>query len=250
MAPYTYDLGKIGLLLSEVYLNLANPLDESDKCDISKIGEVSTWERILSISHEHGNSEGVAEVMADAMRRRNESLTKQILCDWHYRLFFYDFTRICKFPIGEWRGVEEGPIYFSATGFVATEAGRIEEETDKFLSWFNEESKQMDPLLRVAIAPLWFLTVHPFGNGNGRISRAIAERALAQVNHTQKRCSIARQLMLDECDYFSALGKAQTGTPDITAYLVWFLGCIDRAFRSAIGNLSRSYQNIQNFSHP
>jgi hypothetical protein len=74
--------------------------------------------------------------------------------------------------------------------------------------------------------------------------------ALAQVNpRIQERCSIGKQLMLDECEYFSALGKAQTGTPDITAYLVWFLGCIDRAVRGAI-DLSRSYQNIQNFSHP
>ncbi len=179
-------------------------------------------------------------MMADAMRWRDQRLTKQMLFDWHYRLFFYDFTRICKFPIGEWRGVEEGPIYFNGTGFVATAADRIEEEMDKFLSWFNEESRRIDPLLRVAIAPMWFLTVHPFGNGNGRISRAISEMALAQVNpRIQERCSIAKQLMLDECEYFSALGKAQTGTPDITAYLAWFLGCIDRAVRGAIDLTAR-----------
>jgi Fic family protein len=169
-------------------------------------------------------------MMADAMLlSQGQPLTRQTLCDWHYRLFFYDFTRICKFPIGEYRGIEEGSIYFDTTGFVAAEVDRVEEEMGKFLAWFNGESKRIDPLLRVAIAPLWFLTVHPFGNGNGRISRAIAEMALAQVNpHTQKSCSIARQLMFEEDDYFLALGKAQTGTSDITEYLVWFLAEVIR----------------------
>jgi Fic family protein len=233
----TWDPGKIGLLLSGVHLNLNWLLEQSKGCDVSGIDQVSTWERTLSEgtdNHEHGNSEGVAEVMTDAMRCRDQLLTKQMLFDWHYRLFFYDFTRICKFPIGEWRGVEEGPIYFDTTGFVATEADRVEEEMGKFLAWFNGESKQIDPLLRVAIAPLWFLTVHPFANGNGRISRAIAETALAQVNpHIQQSCSVAKQLMLERDVYYSQLGKTQTeGTPDISEYLVWFLGCIDRAIIS------------------
>src|SRR5258707_834186 len=144
----TWDSGNIGLLLSGVHLNLDRLLEQSKGCDISKMGEVSTWERTLPEgidNHEHGNSEGVAEMMADAMRCRDQLLTKQMLFDWHYRLFFYDFTRICKFPIGEWRGVEEGPIYFNGTGFVAPAADRIEEEMDKFLSWFNEESRRIDP---------------------------------------------------------------------------------------------------------
>jgi Fic family protein len=234
----TWDLGKINLLLSEVRSNLDQLLEESNHCDISTTGDVSTWERILAEGtngHEHGgDSEGVAATMADAMRCLDQPLTKAKLCDWNYRLYFYDQTKICKFPIGEYRGIEEGPIYFQDTAFVCTEAEKIEEEMDQFLTWFNGESKQIDPLLRVAIAPLWFLTVHPFANGNGRISRAIAEMALAQVNpHIQQRCSIAKRLMLERDDYYRALGKTQTGaTPDITEYICWFLGCLDRAIRS------------------
>jgi Fic family protein len=230
-----WDLGTISHLLSEVRLNLDRLLEQLNHCDIS-IGEFSTWKRILADgtnSHEHANSEGVAEMMADAMRCHNQPLTKQMLCDWHYRLFFYDATRIRTFPVGEYRGVEVGPIYFADAGFVATEADHVEAEMGKFLTWFNVKSKQIDPLLRVAIAPLWFLTVHPFGNGNGRISRAIAEMALAQVNpRIQESCSMARQLMLDKDDYVKALGKGR-GTSDITEHLVWFLGCINRALLEA-----------------
>jgi Fic family protein len=229
----TWDLGKISPLLSEVRSNLGQLLEQSDQSDISTIGEVSTWRRVFSevTNHEHCNSEGVAEMMADAMLCRNQPLTKQTLCDWHYRMFFFDETRVCVFPIGGYRGLEEGPLYFQDTGFVCTEPERIEEEMDKFLAWFNgESSKQIDPLLRVAISSLWFLAVHPFGNGNGRISRAIAEMALAQVDpHIQQSCSIARQLMIEDRDYFLALGKAQTGTPDVTEYLTWFLVCLNRA---------------------
>ena len=149
-------------------------------------------------------------------------------------MFFFDEARFCVFPIGEYRGIEEGPIYFQDTGFVCTEAEKLEEEMEKFFAFFNGESKQMDPLLRVAIATLWFITVHPFGNGNGRISRAIAEMALAQVDpHIQQGCSIAKQLMLEQHKYCRALGKTQTaGTPDITEFLAFFLGCLDRAIRS------------------
>jgi Fic family protein len=234
----TWDQVKINHLLSGLRSNLGQLLEQSDQSDISTIGQVSTWEQILAEgtnNHEHGgDSEGVAGTMADAMRCLNQPLTKQRLCDWHYRLYFFDFTKICKFPIGEYRGIEEGPIYFQDTGFVCTEADKLEEEMEKFLTFFNGESKQIDPLLRVAIAPLRFLTVHPFANGNGRISRAIAETALAQVNpHIQQSCSIAKQLMLERDVYYSQLGKTQTkGTPDITEFLVWFLGCLDRAIRS------------------
>lgn len=233
----TWDLGKLSLL-SEVRSNLDQLLEESNHCDISGTGDVSTWEHILAAEevndHEHSASaEGVPEMTADAMRCRNQPLTKQILCDWHCRLFFFDVTRFCEFPIGEYRGNVEGPVYFRKTGVVCPEADQIESEMDKFFTWFNVKSKQIDPLIRVAIAPMWFLAIHPFGNGNGRISRAIAEMALAQVDpRIQQSCSIAKQLMLEERDYFPALGRAQTGTSDITDYLCWFLGCLNRAIRS------------------
>jgi Fic family protein len=234
----TWSSERLAPLLSEVRTNLYQLLLNHCNCDISTTGDVSFWERILAAEevndHEHSASaEGVPETMADAMRCRNQPLTKQTLCDWHYRMFFYDETRFCAFPIGEYRGIVEGPVYFRKTGVVCPEADQIESEMDKFFTWFNVKSKQIDPLIRVAIAPMWFLAIHPFGNGNGRISRAIAEMALAQVDpHIQQSCSIAKQLMLEERDYFLALGRAQTGTPDITEYLVWFLGCINRALRS------------------
>jgi Fic family protein len=229
----TWSSERLAPLLPEVRTNLV-----LNHCDISTSGDVSFWERILAAEevndHEHSASaEGVPETMADAMRCRNQPLTKQILCDWHCRLFLFDETRFCGFPIGEYRGIVEGPVYFRKTGVVCPEADQIESEMDKFFTWFNVKSKQIDPLIRVAISPMWFLAIHPFGNGNGRISRAIAEMALAQMNpHIQQSCSIAKQLMLEERDYFLALGRAQTGTSDITAYLAWFLGCLNRAINS------------------
>ena len=232
----TWDPGKISPLLSEVRSNLDQLLEESNQSELSTIGEVSTWERIFSEgnNHEHKNSEGVAEMMADAMRCHNQPLTAGLLKDWHYRLYFFDETTFCFFPIGEYRGIAEGPIYFQDTGFVCTEAEKLEEEMEKFLNYFNAESKEIDPLLRVAISTLRFITIHPFANGNGRISRAIAEMALAQIDpHTQRNCSIAKELMLEQHEYVLALGRTQTaGPPDITDYLCWFLRCLSRAIRS------------------
>src|SRR5258708_24693239 len=127
----TWDQVKINHSLSGVHSNLDQLLEQSNQSDISTIGEVATWERILAAeetnNHEHAASEGVAEMMAEAMRSLNQPLTKQILCDWQYRLYFYDQTKICKFPIGEYRSVAEGPVYFCDTGFVCTEAEKVEE---------------------------------------------------------------------------------------------------------------------------
>jgi Fic family protein len=230
----TWEAEKLYPLFSEVRSNLDQLLEEPNHCGDISTTDVSTWEHILAAEavndHEHSASaEGVPEMMADAMRSLNQPLTKQMLCDWHYRLYA---TRICTFPIGDYRGTAEGPVYFQDAGFVATEADRVEDEMGRFITWFNVTSKQIDPLLRVAIAPLWFLTVHPYGNGNGRISRAIAEMALAQIDpRIQKSFSVAKQLMLEKDDYVKALGKGR-GTSDITEHLAFFLGCLERAIRS------------------
>jgi Fic family protein len=231
-----WDHEQIGVLLSRVRSNLDLLLarHSAAKCNLSAVGKVPFWKRNLTDGSKYENySEGVSEVMADAMRCRTKPLTQQRLFEWHYRLFFYDFMKICTFPIGAWRTAEEGPIHFASSGFVAVEAHRIDEEIAKFLRWFNFDSKQIDPLLRTAIAPLWFLWVHPFGNGNGRVSRAISEMALAQFNqHIQETFSTSKQLMLEESEYFSVLGKALVGNGDITEFLVWFLGCLNRAITS------------------
>ena len=125
--------------------------------------------------------------------------------------------------------VVSGPMGMERVHFQAPDADRLAVEMDRFLEWFNRSTDQ-DPVLKAAVAHLWFVTIHPFDDGNGRIARAIAEMALSRADGSRDRFySMSAGIEADRREYYIQLESAQRGSLDITSWLAWFLGCLDRA---------------------
>jgi len=191
--------------------------------------------------------EGVVELMLDATQKHDQAVTAERLFGWHAALFPTGRTGILKIVVGGWRTEQSGPMQVVSgpvgrehVHFEAPAAKRLQNEMKAFLDWFNADQGQ-DPVLRAALAHLWFVTIHPFEDGNGRIARAIADLALARSEHsTQRFYSMSAQIRKERKAYYDVLEKTQRGTLDITNWLDWFLGCLDRAFDGAetiIGNV-------------
>ena len=190
--------------------------------------------------HKDRYVDGVVEMMLDATQKFKEPLTKERLFDWHGHLFPGVRTTSDKFRVGAWRDdsqgpmqVVSGPIGRHKIHYVAPMARRVESEMGKFLKWLDG-SEQQDPLLKAAIAHLWFVTIHPFEDGNGRIGRAIAEMCLARSDGgAQRFYSMSSQILEEREGYYDVLEKTQAGSLDITEWLTWFLGCLDRAIEQS-----------------
>jgi Fic family protein len=190
--------------------------------------------------HQDRNVDGVVEMMLDATQKFNKPLTKERLCDWHAHVFPRVRTSSDKFRVGAWRDdgqgpmqVVSGPIGRHKVHYVAPTAVRIEHEMGTFLQWFDG-SEQEDPLLKAAIAHLWFVTIHPFEDGNGRMGRAITEMCLARSDGSAQRFySMSSQILEERKGYYGVLEKTQAGSLEITEWLTWFLGCLDRTMEQS-----------------
>ena len=190
--------------------------------------------------HKDRSVQGVVEMMVDATQRFESPLTKERLFDWHAHLFPGVRRTTDKLRIGAWRDdsqgsmqVISGPIGRPKVHYVAPAANRLDAETERFLGWF-ESNEQKDPLLKTAIAHLWFVTIHPFEDGNGRIARAIAEMCLARSDGSAQRFySMSSQILDERRSYYEILEKTQSGSLDITEWLTWFLECLDRAIEQS-----------------
>ncbi len=184
--------------------------------------------------------EGIVEMMLDATEHYADPLTEERLFAWHSALFPTGRSGMTKNLVGGWRDdksdpmqVVSGPIGREKVHYQAPEAKRIPKEMRAFLKWFNG-AQSSDPVLTAGLAHLWFVTIHPFEDGNGRIARAIADMALARSeNSTQRFYSMSAQIRLERNAYYSMLEKTQKGGLDVTPWLEWFLGCLDRAFDGA-----------------
>jgi Fic family protein len=184
--------------------------------------------------------EGVVEMMLDATRNYESPLTKERLFDWHASLFPTGRNAMRRITVGAWRTAESGPMQVVSgpigrekVHFEAPEASRLEPEMARFIEWFNAP-EPIDPVIKAGIAHFWFVTIHPFEDGNGRIARAIADMALARADGTPDRFySMSAQIEAERKDYYLELEHAQRGDVDITNWLAWFLGCLDRAIDSA-----------------
>lgn len=184
--------------------------------------------------------EGVVEMMLDATQSYDKPLTKDRLFGWHAALFPTGRSGMHKITVGAWRKdkdgpmqVVSGPIGRQKVHFEAPAADRLAKEMAAFLKWF-EGKPGKDPVLKAGIAHLWFVTIHPFDDGNGRIARAIADMALARSEQSSQRFySMSSQIRQDRKDYYAMLERTQRGSLDITNWLTWFLGCLDRAFDGA-----------------
>jgi Fic family protein len=190
--------------------------------------------------HKDRNIEGVVEMMLDATQKFNEPLTKERLFDWHAHLFPGVRTTSDRCQVGVWRDdgrgpmqVVSGPIGRHKVHYVAPAAARLANEMRKFLKWCDGNEEE-EPLLKAAIAHLWFVTIHPFEDGNGRLGRAIAEMCLARSDGSPQRFySMSSQILEERKGYYEVLEKTQAGSLDITEWLTWFLGCLDRAIEQS-----------------
>ncbi len=184
--------------------------------------------------------EGIVELMLDATQNFEQPLLPERLAGWHAALFPTGRSGMHCITVGAWRTGESGPMQVvsgpvdkARVHFQAPAAGRIEGEMGWFLDWFNR-STHMDPVLKAAVAHLWFVTIHPFDDGNGRIGRAITEMSLSRSDGSRDRFySMSSGMEAERKDYYSQLESAQRGSLDITSWLVWFLGCLDRVIESS-----------------
>ncbi|MGV8998280.1 MAG: Fic family protein [Parvibaculaceae bacterium] len=189
--------------------------------------------------------EGVVEMMLDATQNYADDLSSERLFAWHAALFPTGRSGMSKIVVGAWRDensgpmrVVSGPIGRERVHYEAPVAGRIETEMSTFLQWFADDT-QIDPVVKAALAHLWFVTIHPFEDGNGRIARAIADMALARSEQSPQRFySMSAQIRLERNAYYDILERTQKGDLDVTVWLEWFLDCLDRAIEGAEDTLS------------
>ena len=184
--------------------------------------------------------EGVVEMVLDATSRGSDPLTAERLFGWHAALFPTGYSGMNKIAIGQWRDDADGPMQVISgpvgrrkVHFQAPPADLLSFEVDRFLTWANDQT-DVPELLKAGLAHLWFVTLHPFDDGNGRIARAVGDLFLARADGSPQRFySLSAQIQRERKDYYDVLERTQKGTLDVTGWLWWFLGTLERAIASA-----------------
>ena len=184
--------------------------------------------------------DGVVEMMIDATRYFNKPLTAKRLFNWHAALFPTGRSGMHKIIVGKWRNDSTGPMQVVSgvmgkekVHYQAPDAKEIKHEVDSFLKWFNNNDQQ-DLVTKAGLAHLWFVTLHPFEDGNGRIARAITDMVLAQSDGISQRFySMSAQIRVERKEYYDILEKTQKGSLDVTEWLKWFLTCLKNALTSS-----------------
>jgi Fic family protein len=192
------------------------------------------------------NIDGVVDMMLDATQNCFKSLTAERLFDWHAALFPTGRSGMYKITVAEWRKDTTEPmqVVSGAMGkekmhFQAPDSSIIEKEMQLFLEWFKNNEK-VDLVLNAAIAHLWFVTIHPFEDGNGRITRALTDMLLARSDNSNQRFySMSAQIRLERKGYYDILEKTQKGNLDISEWIKWFLNCLINSLRSTDSQLIR-----------
>ncbi len=194
------------------------------------------------------NVDGMVEMMIDATRNCFEPLTTERLFDWHAALFPMGRSGVFKITVADWRKDTAGPmqVVSGAAGreivhFQAPDADLIEMEMNRFVKWFNEENS-IDLVIKAAVAHLWFVTIHPYQDGNGRITRALTDMLLAQSDKsTQRFYSMSAQIRIERKEYYEILEKTQKGDLDISEWIKWFLNCLIHALKATDTILTRVF---------
>lgn len=210
--------------------------------------------------------EGVVEMMLDATQNFDKPLTQDRMFGWHASLFPTGRSGMHKITVGAWRNdshgpmrVVSGPVGREKVHYEAPEASRLKSEMKDFLTWFNGSTslttggaKDLDPVLKAGIAHLWFVAIHPFDDGNGRIARAIADMQLARADGSRERFySMSTQIRQERNAYYDILEKTQKSSRvtkdgiDITAWFLWFLGCLNRALDATENTLSGVFKKAR-----
>lgn len=189
--------------------------------------------------------EGVVEMMLDATQNYTAPLNAERLYAWHAALFSTGRSGMTKITVGAWRTDDTGPMQIVSgpigkehVHYQAPSASQLDKEMARFFGWF-EENTEIDPVLKAGIAHLWFVTIHPFDDGNGRIARAIADLALARAEKTAQRFySMSAKIRAERKGYYDILENTQKGELDITPWLEWFIDCLSGALDGADGILA------------
>lgn len=187
------------------------------------------------------NVEGVVEMILDATQKFDLPLSKERLWQWHALLFPLERNRFAKITVSSWRkgGVQviSGFRDKEKVHFEAPPADRVDNEMAQFFSWFNEDVA-VDPLIKAAIAHLWFITIHPFDDGNGRIARALTDMLLARAENSPKRFySMSAQIQAERKGYYSTLEQTQKSSLDVTPWLQWFFTCLQHSIERSQSTL-------------
>jgi Fic family protein len=196
--------------------------------------------------------EGVVEMMMDATQNVKQKLTSERLFSWHSAMFPSGRSGMYKIIVGNWRDdstgpmqVVSGPLGKEKVHFQAPDSKKIKREIQKFLAWFNSNSS-LDPAIQAGIAHLWFVTIHPFEDGNGRITRAITDMILSRSETSSQRFySMSSQIRLERKRYYEMLEKTQKGNLNITPWMEWFLECLERALISSDQIVNKVLQKHQ-----
>lgn len=194
------------------------------------------------------HADAIVDIFLDATQNHQRELTPERLFGWHAALFPTGYSGLHKIRVAAWRDdlggpmqIVSGPIGREKIHYQPPPADRMDNEMEKFLKWWEESRQSVDGILRAGIAHLWFVTVHPFEDGNGRIARILTEMALAQDESLINRYySLSSQVMAERESYYAILERTDTGDGDITGWMIWFLDCMTRAIlqaRAILGNI-------------
>ncbi len=249
-------LESLGFSIKEETLLSTLTLDVLKSSEIE--GEILNYEQVRSsiarrlgleyagMVHADRNVEGVVEMMLDATQKYNSPLDHERLFGWHAALFPTGWSGTQKIDTGCYRKGEmqivSGPMGKEKIHFEAPSYTTVKHEMDTFLDWVNEDTK-IDAVLKAAVAHFWFIIIHPFDDGNGRIARAISDMLLARSeNSSQRFYSLSNQILTEKKAYYAVLQKVQHSNGDITDWLDWFLNCLLRALIVTEENLKTVLQ--------
>ncbi len=190
--------------------------------------------------------DGIVEMTFDATHNCFKTVSTERLFNWHAALFPTGRSGMKKITVATWRTDSKGPMQVVSgvvgkekVHFQAPDSSLLESEMNRFLDWFNTNNK-LDLVLKAAVTHLWFITLHPFDDGNGRIARALTDMALAQSDRSSQRFySMSAQIRIERKQYYEILEKTQTGNLDITDWIKWFLSCLTNALKSTDTILNR-----------
>ena len=249
-------MGALGFSFKEETILSTLTLDVLKSSEIE--GEILNYEQVRSsiarrlgleyagIVHVNRDVEGVVEMMLDATQRYDSPIDQERIFGWHAALFPTGWSGMHRIGTGCYRDGEmqvvSGPMGKEKIHFQAPPPNVVKREMDAFLGWFNQEAK-IDGVLKAAIAHFWFIIIHPFDDGNGRIARALSDMLLARSEESSQRFySLSNQILSEKKIYYEILQKAQHSSGDITAWLDWFLNCMHHALANTEETLKRVLQ--------
>lgn len=199
--------------------------------------------------HEDHYVEGLVNVMMDAVKNANAPLSKERLFGWHSALFPYGRSGGISITVADWRKGEEpmqvvsGALGHERVHYIAPPSDSVQTEMGRFMAWCNDTDCPL--FIKAAIAHLWFVTIHPFDDGNGRISRTIADMFLSRLDGSGRYYSMSAQINRKKNKYYSALEEAQKGTLDVTQWLLWFFSCLERAISHTLNVTARTMEKAR-----